>query len=100
MRLVRLALLIMFPFMYHAQSDAQPRLTTLQYPPDSSEHLSGGGSLVELTRRAFAVEGHEVQIDFIPSKDGEPDWRSIFERSLGILQRSGEYQQIIRRYQR
>jgi polar amino acid transport system substrate-binding protein len=243
MRLVRLAVLILFPFMCHAQSGTQLRLATLEYPPYSSEHLSGGGSLVELTRRAFAVEGHEVQIDFrpwarvrlalrngtyqgalalwpreiaeeglqptrtlfyselglfmrrdtsplrftelselrgrklgivrgygyssqfsdaglelieavdditnlrklnarrfdmvliehtvgeyliendeqlrhslvwqgqvleriplqigfTPNKDGEPDWRSIFERGLGTLHRSGEYQQIIRRYQR
>jgi polar amino acid transport system substrate-binding protein len=66
MHLVRLAALILFPFMCHAQSGTQLRLATLEYPPYSSEHLSGGGSLVELTRRAFAVEGHEVQIDFRP----------------------------------
>ena len=48
-------------------SHAQPlRLATLEYPPYSSEHLRNGGSIVELTRRAFAVQGHEVQIDFLP----------------------------------
>ena len=66
MRLVQLAVLILFPFMCHAQSDAELRLATLEYPPYSSKHIRGGGSLVELTQRAFAVEGHQVKIDFLP----------------------------------
>ena len=45
---------------------AEPRLATLEYPPYSSEHLPGGGSIVELTRRAFATQGHAPQIDFLP----------------------------------
>lgn len=54
--------------LFNGPSRAEPalRLATLEYPPYSSEHLRNGGSIVELTRRAFAVQGHEVQIDFLP----------------------------------
>lgn len=48
------------------QADTLLRLATLEYPPYSSQHLPAGGSIVELTRRAFAVQGHTVQIDFLP----------------------------------
>lgn len=45
---------------------AAPRLATLEYPPYSSAHLPGGGSIVELTERAFATQGHAPRIDFLP----------------------------------
>ncbi|MDX5372019.1 MAG: transporter substrate-binding domain-containing protein [Pseudomonadaceae bacterium] len=45
---------------------AAPRLATLEYPPYSSESLPGGGSIVELTERAFATQGHRPRIDFLP----------------------------------
>lgn len=45
---------------------AEPRLATLEYPPYSSTGLKGGGSIVELTRRAFASQGYQPQIDFLP----------------------------------
>lgn len=45
---------------------AEPRLATLEYPPYSSEHLPGGGSIVELAERAFATQGHDPRIDFLP----------------------------------
>ena len=45
---------------------AEPRLATLEYPPYSSAALKGGGSIVELTRRAFATQGYQPQIDFLP----------------------------------
>lgn len=45
---------------------AQPRLATLEYPPYSSQELADGGSIVELTRRAFATQGYTPQIDFLP----------------------------------
>ncbi|MFG0382145.1 substrate-binding periplasmic protein [Pseudomonas sp. zbq_18] len=45
---------------------AEPRLATLEYPPYSSSGLEGGGSIVELTRRAFASQGYQPQIDFLP----------------------------------
>ncbi|WP_090383146.1 substrate-binding periplasmic protein [Pseudomonas anguilliseptica] len=41
-------------------------MATLEYPPYSSEQLPNGGSIVALTRRAFAVRGHPLQIDFLP----------------------------------
>lgn len=66
MHLLRVAALILFPFVCHAQNNVSLRLATLDYPPYSGEQLQGGGSLVELTRRAFAVEGHTVQFDFLP----------------------------------
>jgi polar amino acid transport system substrate-binding protein len=45
---------------------AEPRLATLEYPPYSSQQLADGGSIVELTRRAFATQGYAPQIDFLP----------------------------------
>lgn len=47
-------------------SAAEVRLATLEYPPYSSEHLTKGGSIVELTTRAFAESGHTARIDFLP----------------------------------
>lgn len=45
---------------------AAPRLATLEYPPYSTETLPGGGSIVELTERAFITQGHRPRIDFLP----------------------------------
>ena len=45
---------------------AEPRLATLEYPPYSSQTLPSGGSIVELTRRAFATQGYTPRIDFMP----------------------------------
>lgn len=45
---------------------AQLRLATLEYPPYSSQALPAGGSIVELTVRAFASQGHVAQVDFLP----------------------------------
>jgi polar amino acid transport system substrate-binding protein len=45
---------------------AEPRLATLEYPPYSTQTLPSGGSIVALTRRAFATQGHTPQIDFLP----------------------------------
>lgn len=59
-----LALLILLA--QPAQAEPQLRMATLEYPPYSSEHLPDGGSIVALTRRAFAVRGYSVQIDFMP----------------------------------
>ena len=56
----------LFLFAQLAQAEPHLRMATLEYPPYSSEHLPDGGSIVELTRRAFAVRGHLIQIDFMP----------------------------------
>lgn len=61
-----LALAVMIVLLQPAQAESPLRLATLEYPPYSSQHLPNGGSIVELTRRAFAVRGHSVQIDFLP----------------------------------
>ncbi|AOE86641.1 substrate-binding periplasmic protein [Pseudomonas sp. TCU-HL1] len=45
---------------------ADLRLATLEYPPYCSQHLPQGGSIVELTTRAFATQGYKVQVDFLP----------------------------------
>lgn len=45
---------------------AQVRLVTLEYPPYTSQHLSDGGSMLALVRRAFAATGNSVQIDVLP----------------------------------
>jgi polar amino acid transport system substrate-binding protein len=59
-----IALLLVLSLQVMASPDL--RMATLEYPPYSSEHLAGGGSIVELTRRAFAVRGYPIQIDFLP----------------------------------
>jgi len=59
-----------------AQAQPQLRLATLEYPPYSSQYLPAGGSIVALTRRAFAMQGHEVQIDFLPWARVRADLRS------------------------
>lgn len=63
---VLLAVTLLFLLAQSAQAEPQLRMATLEYPPYSSQHLPGGGSIVELTRRAFAVRGYPVQIDFLP----------------------------------
>jgi polar amino acid transport system substrate-binding protein len=45
---------------------AEPRLASVEYPPYSTSDLPDGGALVELTRRAFATQGYQPQIDFKP----------------------------------
>ncbi|WP_342244831.1 substrate-binding periplasmic protein [Pseudomonas sp. OTU5201] len=45
---------------------ADLRLATLEYPPYCSQYLPQGGSIVELTTRAFASQGYKVQVDFLP----------------------------------
>lgn len=49
-----------------AHAEPGPRLATLEYPPYASQRLDDGGSIVALTRRAFALRGYEVRIDFLP----------------------------------
>jgi polar amino acid transport system substrate-binding protein len=61
-----LTLIMMFLFAQSAQAEPQLRMATLEYPPYSGQSLPHGGSIVELTRRAFAARGHSVQIDFLP----------------------------------
>ncbi|MDX1298248.1 MAG: transporter substrate-binding domain-containing protein [Pseudomonas sp.] len=62
--LLTLALLTLLVQPAHAGSPV--RMATLEYPPYSSQYLPNGGSIIALTRRAFAVRGHSVQIDFLP----------------------------------
>lgn len=59
---------------------AEPRLATLEYPPYSSQAQAAGGSIVELTRSAFATQGYTPEIDFMP-------WARV---RAGL--RSGRYQ--------
>lgn len=59
---------------------ADLRLATLEYPPYCSQNLPAGGSIVELTTRAFATQGHKVQVDFLP-------WARV-----RAALRSGQYQ--------
>ena len=47
-------------------SAADIRLAAGEYPPFTSADLPDGGMLGELTRRAFALSGHQVHIDFLP----------------------------------
>ncbi|VXB86576.1 ABC transporter substrate-binding protein [Pseudomonas sp. 8AS] len=49
-----------------AAAAGEVRLATLEYPPYSSQHLPAGGSIVELTQRAFATQGHTARMDFLP----------------------------------
>jgi polar amino acid transport system substrate-binding protein len=66
MPIILLILALLIPLAPLAQAESQLRMATLQYPPYSSQYLPNGGSIVALTRRAFAVRGHSVQIDFLP----------------------------------
>lgn len=52
------------------------RLATLEYPPYASRHLPAGGSIVELTQRAFATQGHTAQVDFLPWARARADLRN------------------------
>ncbi|MDH4564770.1 transporter substrate-binding domain-containing protein [Pseudomonas sp. BN411] len=45
---------------------ADLRLATLEYPPYCSQSLPQGGSIIELTTRAFATQGYKIQVDFMP----------------------------------
>lgn len=62
--LALLALLATLTLACGARADL--RLATLEYPPYCSQHLPEGGSIVELTTRAFATQGHKVRVDFLP----------------------------------
>jgi polar amino acid transport system substrate-binding protein len=66
MPIVLFAATLLFLLAQLAQAEPQLRMATLEYPPYSSEHLPDGGSIVALTRRAFAVRGYPLQIDFLP----------------------------------
>lgn len=66
MPIILLMLVLLTLFAQPAQAEAQLRMASLEYPPYSSRHLADGGSIVALTRRAFAARGHAVQIDFLP----------------------------------
>ncbi|MGL5993751.1 MAG: substrate-binding periplasmic protein, partial [Aeromonas sobria] len=46
---------------------AQPvRLTTLEWPPFTSQSLPDGGITGHIVKRAFAEAGLEVEFDFYP----------------------------------
>lgn len=66
MPIILLVLTLLTLFAQPAQAEAQLRMASLEYPPYSSQYLHDGGSIVALTRRAFAMRGHSVQIDFMP----------------------------------
>ena len=61
-----LAVVLLFALGQLAKAEPQLRMATLEYPPYSTEQRPDGGSIVALTRRAFAVRGYPVQIDFLP----------------------------------
>lgn len=61
-----LAVVLLLVLGQPARAEPQLRMATLEYPPYSTEHRPDGGSIVALTRRAFAVRGYPVQIDFLP----------------------------------
>lgn len=64
---------------------AELRLATLEYPPYSSEQIAGGGSIVELTVRAFATQGQPVQVDFLPWARVRADLHSgLYQGALAL----------------
>ncbi|WP_394559310.1 substrate-binding periplasmic protein [Aquipseudomonas alcaligenes] len=63
---MRRLLTLAIPLLLCLPLAADPRLATLEYPPYTSQHMPNGGSIVELTRRAFATQGYEPRIDFMP----------------------------------
>jgi polar amino acid transport system substrate-binding protein len=65
MRALPLVIMLLLTASVSARAD-DIRLAAAEYPPYTSADLPDGGLLGELTRRAFAVSGHHVQIDFFP----------------------------------
>ncbi|HSC83329.1 MAG TPA: hypothetical protein VLC30_06890 [Pseudomonas sp.] len=64
---------------------AELRLATMEYPPYSSQQIDGGGSIVELTTRAFATQGQTVRIDFLPWARVRADVRSgLYQGALAL----------------
>ena len=51
------------------------RLVTLEYPPYTTQSRANGGSMIELTKRAFAVSGHTARIDFRPWARAQQEMR-------------------------
>lgn len=79
-----LATLLSFALLLPAGA-AELRLATLEYPPYSSAHLAGGGSIVELTVRAFATQGQAVRIDFLPWARVRADLHSgLYQGALAL----------------
>ncbi|MBC9251597.1 ABC transporter substrate-binding protein [Pseudomonas alcaligenes] len=61
------------------------RLATLEYPPYSSQLRPNGGSIVELTTRAFATQGQHVRIDFLPWARVRADLHSgLYQGALAL----------------
>jgi polar amino acid transport system substrate-binding protein len=65
MRALPLVIMLLLTASVSARAD-DIRLAAGEYPPYTSADLPDGGLLGELTHRAFAVSGHQVQIDFLP----------------------------------
>ena len=65
MRALPLVIMLLLTASVSARAD-DIRLAAAEYPPYTSADLPDGGLLGELTRRAFALSGHHVQIDFFP----------------------------------
>ncbi|WP_235981310.1 substrate-binding periplasmic protein [Aquipseudomonas ullengensis] len=64
---------------------AELRLATLEYPPYSSQLMPAGGSIVELTTRAFATQGQRVRIDFLPWARVRADLHSgLYQGALAL----------------
>ncbi len=63
MRALPLLIMLLLTAMVSVRA-ADIRLAAGEYPPYTSADLPDGGLLGELTRRAFALSGHHVQIDF------------------------------------
>ena len=51
------------------------RLVTLEYPPYTTQSRESGGSMIELTRRAFAASGHTAVIEFRPWARAQQEMR-------------------------
>lgn len=66
MPFILLTLTLLILLAQPAQAETQLRMLSPEYPPYSSQYLPDGGIIVVITRRAFAMQGYSVQIDFLP----------------------------------
>ena len=68
-----LACLLMAASQYAMAGEV--RLVTLEYPPYTTQTLTNQGSMIELTKRAFAAVGHTAHIDFRPWARAQQEMR-------------------------
>lgn len=55
-------------YVFPAQASDAPTVTTLEWPPYTSEKLPKGGATTEVVRQAFAAAGQDISVSTLPWK--------------------------------